>query len=89
MLPGRRDDAFRRGRAFALGLQRVLARMEERDVVLQLHGESTGGEVDPYDRESDFIERELAPLRRRHPRLRIVLEHVTTAAGVDFVRAQD
>ena len=67
--------------------QAVLERMEERDVVLQLHGEVTGDDVDPYDRESVFIERELAPLVKRHPRLRIVLEHVTTRAGVEFVRA--
>ncbi len=66
----------------------ALARMEERDVVLQLHGEATGSAIDPYDRENVFIERELAPLVRRHPRLRVVLEHVTTAAGVEFVRAQ-
>ena len=66
----------------------VLERMEERDLVLQLHGEATGSDVDPYDRESVFIERELAPLVQKHPGLRIVLEHVTTAAGVEFVRAQ-
>ena len=66
----------------------VLERMEERDVVLQLHGEVTAVDVDPYDRESAFIERELLPLVQRHPRLRIVLEHVTTIAGVGFVRAQ-
>jgi dihydroorotase len=70
------------------GCRAVLERMEERDVVLQLHGEATGSDVDPYDRESVFIERELLPLVRRHPRLRIVLEHVTTVAGVGFVRAQ-
>jgi len=66
----------------------VLERMEEQDVVLQLHGEATASGVDPYDRESVFIERELAPLVRRHPRLRIVLEHVTTVAGVEFVQGQ-
>ena len=65
----------------------TLARIEERDLVLQLHGEATGDDIDPYDRESVFIERELAPLVARHPRLRIVLEHVTTRAGVDFVRS--
>jgi dihydroorotase len=65
----------------------AIARMEERDVVLQLHGEVPDDGVDPYDRESVFIERELAPLVGRHPRLRIVLEHVTTRAGVEFVRA--
>ncbi len=67
----------------------VLARMEELDVVLQLHGEATGAGVDPYDREALFIEHELARLVKRYPKLRIVLEHVTTAAGVEFVRAQD
>jgi len=67
--------------------QDVLERMEARDVVLQLHGEVTGDDVDPFDRESVFIERELAPLVKRHPRLRVVLEHVTTRAGVEFVRA--
>jgi len=66
----------------------VIARMEELDVVLQLHGEVTDGGVDPYDREAVFIDRELTALVRRFPRLRIVLEHVTTAAGVEFVRAQ-
>ncbi len=65
----------------------AIARMEERNVVLQLHGEATGADIDPYDRESIFIERELIPLVKRHPRLRVVLEHVTTRAGVDFVRA--
>ncbi len=65
----------------------VLERMEERDVVLQLHGEVTGDDVDPYDRESVFVERELAPLVARYPRLRVVLEHVTTRAGAGFVRA--
>ena len=67
--------------------QAVFERMEERDVVLQLHGEVTGDDIDPYDRESVFIERDLAPLVKRHPRLRIVLEHVTPRAGVEFVRA--
>ncbi len=65
----------------------AIARMEERDVVLQLHGEATGDDVDPYDRESVFIERRTRSARQaRHPRLRVVLEHVTTRAGVEFVR---
>ena len=65
----------------------AIARMEERNVVLLLHGEATGDDVDPYDRESVFIDRELVPLVRRHPGLRVVLEHVTTRAGVEFVRS--
>jgi dihydroorotase len=65
----------------------AIERMEERGLVLQVHGEATGDDIDPYDRESVFIERELMPLLRRHPRLRVVLEHATTRAGIEFVRS--
>ncbi|HZF97177.1 MAG TPA: amidohydrolase family protein, partial [Pseudoxanthomonas sp.] len=40
-----------------------------------------------FDREAVFIERRLAPLVARLPSLRVVLEHITTAQAVDFVRA--
>ena len=63
----------------------VLARMAERGLVLQVHGEVTDPEVDIFDREARFIERVLAPLVARHPRLRVVFEHVTTRAAVEFV----
>ncbi|HHQ41955.1 MAG TPA: dihydroorotase, partial [Chromatiales bacterium] len=56
-------------------------------LALLVHGEVTDPDVDVFDREAVFVERELAPLVERHPRLRVVLEHVTTAEGVDFVRA--
>jgi len=63
----------------------VLEKMEELDVVLQVHGEVTDPAVDIFDREARFIERVLAPLIERHRQLRVVLEHVTTRAAVDFV----
>ena len=44
--------------------------------------------VDIFDREAAFIDRFLAPLVARFPGLKVVLEHVTTADGVDFVLAQ-
>jgi len=65
----------------------VLARLEEVDLPLLVHGEVTDPGVDPFDREKVFIERELAPLVGRHPRLRVVFEHVTTKDAVDFVLA--
>lgn len=65
----------------------LLAEMEKLDLPLLLHGEVTDPEVDIFDREAVFIERELTPLARRFPALRIVLEHVTTREGVDFVAA--
>ncbi|HEX4268418.1 MAG TPA: dihydroorotase [Steroidobacteraceae bacterium] len=63
----------------------VLARMEERDLVLEVHGEVTDPDVDVFDREARFIDEVLAPLAARLPRLRIVFEHITTRAAVEFV----
>ncbi|HEX8755046.1 MAG TPA: dihydroorotase [Steroidobacteraceae bacterium] len=63
----------------------VLSRMEEHDLVLQVHGEVTDPEVDVFDREARFIDEVLAPLAARFTRLRIVLEHITTRAAVEFV----
>jgi dihydroorotase len=65
----------------------VLERMAAIGMPLLIHGESTDPDVDVFDREAVFIDRTLAPLRRRVPELRIVLEHVTTAEAVAFVEA--
>lgn len=64
----------------------VLERMSERGMVLEVHGEVTDPEVDVFDREARFVDTVLAPLAERHLRLRIVLEHITTRAAVEFVR---
>ena len=63
----------------------VLERMSERGLVLQVHGEVTDPSVDVFDREARFIDQVLAPLMARCPRLRVVFEHVTSRAAVDFV----
>ena len=44
-------------------------------------------EVYIFDREAVFIERHLEPLLRRHPGLKVVLEHITTADAADFMRS--
>ena len=64
----------------------VLERMAETGLPLCVHGEVTDADVDIFDREAAFIERVLDPVRRRVPGLRVVLEHVTTADGIDYVR---
>lgn len=64
----------------------VLERMAEIGLPLLVHGEVAETEVDVFDREERFVERVLAPLLERLPRLRVVLEHVSTRAGVQFVR---
>ena len=65
----------------------VLERMAEIGLPLCVHGEVTDPAVDIFDREAVFIDRVLEPLRRATPGLRVVMEHVTTANGVDYVRA--
>ncbi len=53
---------------------------------LLVHGEVTDAAVDVFDREAVFVDRVLAPLRMRFPQLKLVLEHITTREGVEFVR---
>ncbi len=65
----------------------VLEVMEEVGLPLLVHGEVTDPEVDVFDREAVFIDRVLVPLLARFPRLKLVLEHITTRHGIDFVRA--
>ena len=63
----------------------VLARMAELGMVLQVHGEVTDPQVDIFERETRFIGEVLAPLAARHPQLRIVFEHISTRAALEFV----
>jgi dihydroorotase len=65
----------------------ALDRMAERGLPLLVHGEVTDPEVDVFDREAQFIERDLAPLTARLPMLKVVFEHITTKDAVQFVRA--
>ncbi len=63
----------------------VLERLQETGLALQVHGEVTDARTDVFDREARFIDTVLAPLAERFPRLRIVFEHITTRAAVEFV----
>jgi dihydroorotase len=65
----------------------ALDAMQACSMPLLVHGEVTDPDVDVFDREAVFIERVLSPLVARHPQLKIVLEHITTADAVQFVAA--
>lgn len=65
----------------------VIETLERLGMPLLVHGETTDPDVDVFDRERVFIERELIPLLRDFPGLRVVLEHVTTSDAVQFVEA--
>ncbi len=67
----------------------VLEKMADIGLPLLVHGEVTDSNVDIFDREAVFIDTVLDPLRRCLPELRVVMEHVTTATGVNYVMASD
>jgi dihydroorotase len=70
------------------GLDPLFAVMAETQLPLLVHGEVTSADIDIFDREKVFIDRHLRPLLQRHPRLKLVLEHITTADAVAFVLEQ-
>tara|TARA_R110001606_G_scaffold395681_1_gene568595 strand:+ start:402 stop:1445 length:1044 start_codon:yes stop_codon:yes gene_type:complete len=65
----------------------VLEVMAEIGMPLLVHGEVTDSHIDIFDREKTFIDQILKPLTARFPTLKIVLEHITTAHAVEFVRS--
>ena len=67
-------------------VQLALRTMEELDLVLLIHGEVTTNEADMFDRERLFVQQRLPLLRSTFPKLRIVLEHVSTMEAVEYVR---
>lgn len=68
-------------------IEPVLEAMQALGLPLLVHGELTDPGIDVFDREAAFVDRVLAPLVERLPRLRVVLEHVTTRDGVSFVQS--
>ena len=70
-----------------LRCEAVFTAMEEAGMPLLVHGEVTDPVVDIFDREAVFIDRVLLPLLDRHPRLRVVFEHITTQQAAEFVRS--
>ncbi|WP_181892932.1 dihydroorotase [Falsiruegeria mediterranea] len=67
----------------------VLEKMAEIGLPLCCHGEVTDHDIDIFDREAVFIDRVLDPVRKSTPGLRVVMEHITTADGVDYVKANE
>ena len=70
-------------------VRHILDRMAEIGCPLCVHGEVTDPAIDIFDREAVFIDRVLDPIRQATPGLRVVMEHITTKDGVDYVKAND
>ncbi|EEF44416.1 dihydroorotase, mitochondrial isoform X1 [Ricinus communis] len=67
----------------------VLEEMVEQNMPLLVHGEVTDPSVDIFDREKVFIDTVLQPLIQKLPRLKVVMEHITTMDAVRFVQSCD
>jgi len=65
----------------------TLAEMEHLGLPLLVHGEVTDPAIDLFDREKVFIDTVLLPLTQRFPRLKVVMEHITTRDAAEFVAA--
>ena len=101
LVAGARDGVFTAAKLYPAGatthadagvtdihrLDGVFEAMSDVGLPLLVHGEVVDAAVDVFDREAVFIERVLEPLRQRHPALKVVFEHVTTADAVDYVKS--
>ncbi len=67
----------------------VLEKMAEIGLPMCVHGEVTDSDIDIFDREAVFIDRVLDPIRKATPGLRVVMEHITTSNGVDYVKSNE
>lgn len=68
-------------------IRTALSAMESHGLILCVHGEVTG--VDIFDRERLFVEQVLPDLLSTYPRLKVIVEHVSSKAAVDFVLKTD
>ncbi len=66
-------------------IARVLERMEKIGMPFLMHGEYVAPDVDIFDREAVFIDRLLSKWIKQFPGLRMILEHLSSKEGVDFV----
>ena len=67
-------------------MDEVCVALTEHEMLLLIHGEVTDPHIDIFERETRFVRDILVKLRKRHPDLRMVLEHITTADSVEFVQ---
>lgn len=63
----------------------LLDAMQSADLPLCIHGESITPGVDIFDREKQFLNESLTAIIKNFPTLRIILEHISTKAAVNFI----
>lgn len=64
----------------------ALEQIEKLDMILLVHAETTTENIDIFEREKYFLDHELAMIVKNFPQLRIVVEHVSSEYGVNWVK---
>ena len=64
----------------------LIETMSKIGMPLLIHGEETGSEVDVFDRENEFIDKNLSIICQEFPDLKVTLEHITTKEATMFVK---
>ena len=64
----------------------ILEEMSKCGILLLVHCEEIDSKYDIFDREKYGIENILKPIVNEFPQLKIVMEHITTSEGVEFVK---
>ena len=60
--------------------------LEKENKYLLIHGEKANKDIDIFDREKYFVDDELVKIRKTFPNLKIILEHVSSKYGADYVQ---
>ena len=65
---------------------KVFEILEKEDKMLLIHGEKVSEDINIFDREKYYIDQDLQIIRKNFQNLKIVLEHVSTAYGVEYIK---
>ena len=63
----------------------ILKIMEDQKIPLLVHGENIARNIDIFHREKVFLKNELTTIINTFPKLKVILEHISTKESVDFV----
>jgi dihydroorotase len=80
------ERGFRDGVFTGVKLYPANATMEKIGMPFLMHGEEVGPDIDIFDREAVFIDRRLSKWVKEFPGLRMIMEHLSSKQGADFVK---
>ncbi|PPI86846.1 dihydroorotase [Candidatus Pantoea edessiphila] len=70
-------------------INKILERIQQIGIPLLIHCEVTDVNVDIFDREARFIDQVIEPIRKQFPKIKMVLEHISTKEAVEYIESSD